>query len=176
MNQRGPLFRLLATTLIVAVSFVFVPSAHAQSASLTGTVYHGDATAPLSGATVHAGDVRTGEIVSTAQTAADGSFSFGDLPAAVYEIAVENDGGLYVAGAPVPLNGGEQRVVQVALNSNALNPQAAPDPASSQTARKGGIWDNPLTAALLIIGGAVVVGALVSAADNDSEGVASPFN
>jgi len=172
MNHRGPLSRLVAVTLIVAVAFVFVPSASAQDrAGLSGMVLSNDGSQPLSGAVVHAGDLRTGEIVSSTATAADGSFSFGALPAAVYEIAVQTDGGLYLAGAPVPLDRGEQRIVQVAIN-----PQAAPDPASVNSPPKKGIWNNPLTAALLIIGGAVVVGALVSAADNDNEGVASPFN
>ena len=175
MNHRGPLSRLVAVTLIVAVAFVFVPSAAAQDraalAGLSGTVMSNDGSLPLAGAMVHAGDLRTGEIVSSAATAADGSFSLGSLPAAVYEIAVQRDGGLYLAGAPVPLDRGQQRFVQVAIN-----PQAAPDPASASAQPKKGIWNNPLTAALLIIGGAVVVGALVSAADNDNEGVASPFN
>lgn len=172
MSHRGTFFRTVAALLVVALPFVFVPTVSAaEVASLSGTLFAGDGTEPIDGAIVHAADLRTGKIYSAPASTDDGTFELSDLPAAAYELAVERDGGLYTVGAPVQLAPGQTRSVQVAINA-----QAAPDPGSvAKGAAKKGFWNNPLLATLTVIGSAIVVGALISEADDSDEGLASPF-
>lgn len=172
MNQRGPIFKIIAVMLVVAVQVIFVPPVNAQGSAIAGTIVSVAGNEPIDGAILHVGDMRTGEIYSTNKTGPDGGFVLSDLPPAAYELAVEKDGGLYAVAAPVQLASGQRRDVQVAIHA-----QAAADPASSAKKSKqaGGFWNNPLMAALAVIGGAFVVGAILSSADNKNEAIASPF-
>ena len=171
MKQRGPIPKTFALTLAFALSTLCIPTVSAQeSATLSGTILNGGGEAPLTGALVHAGDLRTGEVYSSTLTDADGGFTLSDLPAAAYELAVERDGGLFLVGSPVQLAPGETRAVSVAINA-----QAAPDPATATGRGNRGFWDKPLFATLAVVGGAFLIGALISSADDDDEGLASPF-
>jgi len=173
MNHRGPIAKILAVMLVVAVQLVFVPTTAGQeSATLAGTVYGFDGRQPVDGAILHAGNLRTGEIYSSAATNSDGDFVLSGLPPAAYELAIEKDGGLYLVGAPLQLAAGQKRDVQMAIH-----PQTAPDPETAQEEddRKMGFWNNPLFASLAVIGFSLLLGWLISELDNEEEGIASPF-
>jgi len=170
MNHRGSVVKILAVTLVVALQFAFIPTASAtDNATLAGAVHAVDGKQPVDGAVLYAGDMRTGEVYRSDRTDTSGAFVLADLPPAAYELAVEKEGGLYLVGTPVQLEPGQTRDVQVAIH-----PQAAPDPKTAN--EKGGkknFLDNPLMATFAIIGGAIVVGALIDAVDDEDS--ASPF-
>ena len=174
MSHRGPIAKILAVLLVVAVQWLFVPTAAGQkSATLTGTIYALDGEQPVDGAILHAGDMRTGEIYSSTATNSDGSFVLSDLPPATYELAVEKDGGLYLVGAPLQLAPGQKRDVQLAIH-----PETVPDPktVSEEKENREMDWlDNPLFASLVVIGVSILFGALISTLDESDEGIASPF-
>ena len=172
MSPRGPITRILAILLVITVPLVFVPSAAAQEgATLAGTVYAVDGQQPIDGAVLHAGDIRTGEIYSSASTSADGSFVLSGLPPAAYKLAVETDGGLYVVGTSVQLVAGQERDVQLALRPDvAQDPEEADDDDDEM-----GFMDNPLFASLTVIGASILFGWLLSELDDSDELIASPF-
>jgi hypothetical protein len=174
MNRRGPVARILAIILVVAVPLIFVPpTAGQEGATLAGTVYVHDDEQPVDGAVLHAGDLRTGEIYSSTATNDDGDFVLSGLPPAAYRLAVETDGGLYLVGAPVRLEAGQERNVQLAIQ-----PDAADDPKTASEEDEDdemGFMNNPLVASLMVIGGALVFGWLISELDDDDEPIASPF-
>jgi hypothetical protein len=89
------------------------------------------------------------------------------VPASSYVLAVEADGGLYVVEVPVTLAPGQSRSVQLSLGSK-LAPGAS-------KGLKTTIVDNPLTATLVILGGATILGLVIDEIDDDDEPV-SPTN
>lgn len=180
MSHRGPIAKILAVLLVVAVQWLSVPTAAGrESATLAGTIYAFDGEQPVDGAILHAGDMRTGEIYSSAATNSDGIFILSDLPPAAYELAVEKDGGLYLVDAPLQLAPGQKRDVQVAIHPDTVPvPDVAPDPetVSEEKENREMDWlDNPLFASLAVIGVSILLGALISTLDESDEGIASPF-
>lgn len=175
MSHRGPIVKILAVMLVVAVQLVFVPTTSAKkSATLAGTIYTSDRHQPVDGAILHAGDMRTGAIYSSAATNSDGDFVLSGLPPATYELAVEKDGGLYLVGVPLQLDAGQERDVQLAIQ-----PEAAEDPETPTDDDDDddilGFLDDPLFASLTVIGASILFGALISALDTSDEFIASPF-
>lgn len=175
MTQRSFVSRAVAVLAIAALSTSTFPvSASDAGARLTGSVLSGAESQPLVGAKLHAGDPKTGEVFTSGVTGDDGAFEIADLPASTYELAVEADGGLYVVTTPVRLAPGQSETLQVAVN-----PQMAPDPeeAAAVEARhtRASLWNNPLTAALIVLGAALVLGVVIdSATDDDDDLPASP--
>jgi hypothetical protein len=170
----------VASTLVVGLVLSSPLAAAAERATLRGDVVAADRT-PLAGAKLWAGDVHTGALHAAATNAADGTFEI-DLAPARYELAVEHDGGLYLVAAPIDLAPGQARDVRVAVSQAPVpdDPVAPADPAqtppSSIEVTKPTLWDNPLTAALLVVGGAIVVGLVIEeVTDDEDEPEASPF-
>lgn len=176
MKNHGPIAKSFAIVLAVAVVLSVGPQASAaDNSTLEGTIFTADGEAVVDGAILHAGNPRTGDIYSSAKTGSDGEFVIADLPPAVYELAIERDGGLYIARSSVQLSPGEQRKVNLALSDDKDDDGGlALDPATANKV-KTGIWDKPFFATLLVVGAAFAVGALISAADDDSQGLPSPF-
>ena len=176
MKNHGPIAKSFAIALAVAVVLSVGPQVSAaDKATLEGTIFTADSEAVVDGAILHAGNPRTGNIYSSAKTGSDGEFVIADLPPAVYELAIERDGGLYIVGSSVQLSPGEQRKVNLVLNDDEDDDGGlAPDPATANKVKRG-FWDKPWFATLAVVGGAFAVGALISAADDDSEGLPSPF-
>ncbi len=174
MNRRGPIAEILAIILVVAVPLVFVPpTAGQEGATLAGTVYVLADEQPVDGAVLHAGNIRTGEIYSSAATNGDGGFVLSGLPPAAYKLAVETEDGLYVVGTSLRLEAGQERDVHLALQ-----PEAADDPkTASEDDEEGalGFMNNPLYASLVVIGVSILFGALISELDDNDEIIASPF-
>ncbi len=174
MVMRSMIAKVVAALLVVALQLAFTPlSASPGSASLSGQVVVAQSRAPLAGVRLHVADSKTQKIVSSVPTSADGKFTVSDLPPSSYQLAVESDGKLFVADAPVRLAAGASRTVEVAVDPNATGRLA-------KDASKGGYgsgmsaWNNPLTATLIVIGAAVVIGFAVDRATEDDEEPSSP--
>jgi len=176
MSHRGPGTKILAALLVVTIPLLFVPPIAAQEgATLAGNVYVLEDEQPVDGAILHAGDIRTGQIYSSAATDSEGGFVLPGLPPAAYNLAVETDGDLYLVGTSVQLEAGQERNVQLALRPDE---GAADDPKTANEEEKDdemGFMNNPLFAALTVIGASILFGGLISALDDDDEGIASPF-
>ncbi len=151
---------LVAASLAFLVAFPLAPACDAApAASLGGRIVSAGTDAPLAGARLHVADGRSGRIVTSGVTGADGAFEVAGLEPASYDLAVESRGGLYVVETPVRLAGGERRSIQLAVS-----PQAAPAPAQDPAPKKksaADVWNNPLTATLIVVGAAVVLGLVV---------------
>ena len=174
MRHRAELTRGLAATLILALPLFSVPvSAGVPTASLKGRVLESDTRIPLAGARIHAGDPKAGTVYTSLTTSSDGSFSLAALPASSYQLAVESEGGLFAVSAPIRLAPGQSRDVQLAVRRNEAGSSSSATSSTAAHGRKPSIWNNPLTATLLVLGGAVVVGVLVDQATNDNNN-ASP--
>lgn len=169
MIQRTLSARLLATGLILTLQMAWLPaSADTESATVRGAILSATDQTPIAGARLHVGDPASGRIYTSSPASDDGSYSLTGVPPATYEVAVENQGRLYVVSTPLRLAPGSTRNVDLAVN-----PQAAPDPATAEAeAAKaaGSFWNNSLTAALIVLGAAIVVGVAVDAATDDDDG------
>jgi len=167
MRENSLWAKLVAATLAVAIQSLVLPLAAAPAAAgVSGAVFEATDQKPLSGAKVHLGNPKTGEIFSSQPTGDDGVFEVSSVPAATYEIAIEANGGLFLVGSPVKLGPGQNQAL--ALN---VNPTATADPGSDdlqQMRGTAGLWNNPLTATLLVVGSAIVAGVLIDQATNDS--------
>ncbi len=149
--------RLLAAALIVSLQIAFLPALAAGTpASLTGRVLKAGSESPLAGARVHAADLSSGKVYTSAPTAKDGTFQLSGLPVSSYEVAVESAGGLYPAAARISLTEGQERAIQLTVKE-----ESEPKAPTPNRATKPGVWNNPLTATLIILGSAVVVGVVV---------------
>lgn len=138
----------------------------AGTASLSGLVVTNPSHSALEGAVVGAMDRKSALFFRSAPTDARGSFRLEGLPPGIYALAVEVDQGVFLSKSAVPLSSGESRTVQVAVSR-----ESDPDPAGAATARsKGSPWDNPVTATLIVIGGAIVVGLLLQEVGESGEG------
>ena len=171
MFEHGSASKVAAAATIIALQLIAIPSLAQPSAVLDGTVVRADRATPIAGAKIHLADVRTGAFVGSAPTADDGSFHLDSLPGSEYRIAVEADGGLYLVPAPLTLNDGETQRVHLAIH-----PNAQLDASSTGVASKLSFRENPLTAALLVLGFVFVVGFAIDELDDDTPVIASPFN
>ncbi len=176
MIQRTRMTTYVSAALIVAVQALALPaSAGAAPASLSGALVRATDQSPLVGAKLHVGNPETGAILTTAAADDKGSFAIAGLAPATYQLAVETDGGLYVVTTPVHLAPGQTRTVNVAVASTQDNGIDDDKPAAAAAPAKTSMWENPLTAALIVLGAAIVVGFVVDeATDDDDEPDASP--
>jgi hypothetical protein len=169
MNQ-SRIRALVAASLAFLVALPLAPACEAApAASLGGRIVSAGTDAPLAGARLHVADGRSGRIVTSGVTGADGAFEIAGLEPATYDLAVESRGGLYVVETPVRLAGGERRSLQLAVSPQAVpapapagqkDPPAAQDPTPKKKSAAD-VWNNPLTATLIVVGGAVVLGLVV---------------
>lgn len=180
MKQRSLGFKLIATLVIVSLQALTLPlMAGDPGAAVNGSILAADDQSPLVGAKLHLGDPQTGEIYTSKPTGQDGSFVIDEVPAAVYEMAVEADGGLYVVQTPLKLTPGQNQALNLAVTTQLAPGQMAgsPEEEAEKKKKKGGagVWNNPATAALIVIGAAIVLGLIIDAAtDDDDERPASP--
>lgn len=105
--------------------------------------------------------------------AADGSFRVEGIPGGPAELAIETSEGLYVVATPVTIAPGTTRRVQLAFGGRQDTSPPAP-PEKEKTKKRGGIWANPASATLIIIGSAIVVGAAVDRITHTAGAPASP--
>lgn len=155
-------------TLVAFLAFASPAFPAAPAAALAGTVVLGaEGTAPLAGATVHLADASSGAIAASARTSETGAFRAEGLAPSTYRVGIEHDGRLYAVASPVTLAPGQVQTVTMAVPPNAQT-QAAP---AEEDRDKGGLswWNNPLTASLIVVGGAVILGILIDQATDDDE-------
>jgi len=169
MLKRCSWSKLAAAILVVSLQSLLMPTSAGElsPATLDGNVVSLEQQTPLIGATVHVADPRTGEIYSSSPTAADGSFKVGSLPASLYQLSIELDGGLYLVETPLRLKTGQQQTLNLGISPATVAEGHMPVAAA-------GVWSNPLTAALVVIGIAVGLGVLIDATRSDSDTPASP--
>lgn len=161
-----PARTLLVAILALSVAGLVPARATQATASLSGVVRSAVGDAPLAGARVFAGDPLTGQVFPSEPSAEDGSFSIRELPAAVYEIAVESNSGLFLVEQKVPLLPGMDQALGIEVD-----PALAGSGGGGSTGgnRRPGVWNNPLTAALLVLGLAVLFGIVIDNATNDND-------
>ncbi len=165
MNRRSPLSRILALALAAVLCGAAPVALAAGDAAIAGRIASLSEGAPLVGATVHVADASTGVIRSSSPSTTEGAFEVRGLPASSYVLAVESEGGLYVVSSPVALAAGEKRSVQLAVGPK--NAAETTEPEGKKKKKPiGAYWDNPLTASLIVVGAAFVVGALLSTDDD----------
>jgi hypothetical protein len=165
---RGSGRAALAAALVVALQLVSLPAPAAPLSVLTGTVVLGaENSVPLAGATVHLADASTGAVAASAKTSETGAFRAEGLAPATYRVGIETNGRLYAVATPVTLAPGQVQSVTMAVPTNA---QKQPTPSQDEK-DKGGLtwWNNPLTASLIVVGGAVILGILIDQATDDDE-------
>ena len=161
----------LATVLILSLPWAALPASAADvGASLTGLIVRSGDQSPIPGAKLHAGDPETGRIFSSTPASDDGKFVLGDLPPSTYALAVESEGGLYVVETPLSLAPGTTRTLNLAVSPQPINRNTDDD---DDDDGPWGFWENPLTAALVTAGIAIVLGVVIWG-DSDGEGRASP--
>lgn len=107
-----------------------------------------------------------------APVAADGSFRAERIPAGPAELAIETSEGVYVVAAPVTIAPGATRPVQLALSGR--QDTSAATPPEKEKKKRGGVWANPATATLIVIGSAIVVGFAVDQLTKPDEQPVSP--
>ena len=158
-----------AATFVASLASIVVttPPVTAGTASISGLVVVNPSRSVLEGAVVSAMDRDSNSLYRSAPTDSQGNFRLEGLPPGRYALAVEVEQGVFLSDSAVPLRSGESRSVHVAVSR-----ESDRDPAGgATTARaKGGPWDNPVTATLIVIGGAIVVGLLLQEAGESGDG------
>ena len=173
--------RILASALIVTFPLPVTPPALAATAdgtaAISGTLFSATSSTPLAGARLHLKDPVTGASFVSSVAGADGAFDLENVPASSYHLAVESNCSLYVVDAPVRLDADATRHVRVAVRETGRGRGGRADSETPDADKKEGkeksFWTNPLTATLLVVGGAILVGVIVDQATNE-DAPASP--
>jgi hypothetical protein len=169
---------MLASALVLCLLPTVPASAADHSSTLSGVVRSEDGRSTLAGARVFAGDPETGEVYPSGWTAEDGTFEIRGLPPGSYRLAVESNAGLHLIDLPVPLGKGMTRTVGISVNTAMAGDDAGGggetagggESGTTNKSRRPNLWNNPLTAALMVIGLAVVFGLVIANATDDGDG------
>ena len=162
MGERSMIGKLVSLSVILALAAAGFPvAADEPQAGLHGTIRAHDRS-PLAGVRLLAAEPETGKVYRSEPTAANGSFVLTGLEAGRYDLAVEVEGGIYLVKQSLDLVAGVQRDVQVAIGA----PGAARSPVATDEAQAG-LWNNPFIAGGLVLGFAILAGALVKNATED---------
>lgn len=134
--------------LLVAMALVAVT--YGQSTGSVAGVVSGPSGA-LAGLSINVINVDTGAVVATSKTAADGGYSFTDLPPGNYTVQVSNPTGAVLSTRNVLIASGVAATANIALTASQL---AAAGIAAGGAAVAGGLS----TGAILGIAGATAAG------------------
>lgn len=157
----------------VALALCGLPQTFAAGGSVDGSIVRSADRMPLSGARLHIANPRSGEMFSSSPAARDGSFAVAELPAESYALAVEHEGGLYVVETPLHVAEGSKQTLNLSVSPSSDLDGVNLEKKKGDSLRNGASFaNNPLTAALIVLGAATLVGV---ALDNDNnEGSSSP--
>lgn len=155
----------LVVALLTVILLAPAPILASPTSALAGRVV------PMGGAhpakAVWLADPAGGSAPTSVAVAADGSFRADGLRPGPIAIAIETDAGLYAVASPVTLAPGSTRSVRLALEEGK---DTNPPPADEKKSRKAlSVWNNPLTASLIVLGAAVVVGVAVDQLTNNGK-------
>jgi hypothetical protein len=157
---------LLASPLVIASLLVLSPAAApGETGVLMGSVL------PSADGRLVAKSVRVGKI--SAVVAKDGSFQAAGIPAGPAQLAIETSQGLFVVATPVAIAPGTTRRVHLAFAGRQDSSPPTP-PEQEKKKKRGGIWANPVSATLIIVGSAIVVGVAVDQLTKSEPVPASP--
>ena len=107
-------------------------------------------------------DAGGGSLLRSIPVAADGTFRAETIAAGRVSLAVETGDGLYTVESPVTIAPGTTRSLSIALRGR----EDSNKPKEPASKKKLGVWNNPLFASLIVIGGAIVVGLAVDQLTN----------
>jgi len=176
-RRQGRGSRVVALGLSAALSIgLSAPVAWSAATSghpiaIDGTVFSVDDQAPIDRARVHLGNPRSGEMVTSEATGKDGAFRMDGLTPGTWRVAVESPEGLFLVAAPLILAEDEEgpRTLQLMV-TRAEGTRSAASKLRLADGRAS-IWNNPTTAALIVVGAAIVAGLLIDAATDDEDTV-----
>jgi hypothetical protein len=165
--------QLVALSVTIAMFSVAIPAWGAPvPATLTGTVFGPNASAPLAGATVVV-TAADGTKLASQPTGADGAFTVQGVPPGTQTLALETKDGAFAIATPITLAPGQTRGVQLALKAASTEEE--------KKKKKGAAAVPPSSAATgamiaTIVGFAVIGGLAVTSIndDNKNNGTASP--
>lgn len=159
---------VLISPLVLASLLVASPRSGAgETGILTGNVF------PSADGRLIAKSVWVGGV--PAVVAKDGSFQAAGIPGGPAELAIETAEGLFVVATPVVIAPGTTRRVHLAFAGRQDSSAPAP-PEQEKKKKRGGIWANPVSATLIIVGSAIVVGFAVDQFTKSDSVPASPSN
>ena len=110
-------------------------------------------------------DAGGGSLPTSIPVAPDGTFHAAPVGAGKVSLAVETDEGLYTVESPVTIAPGTTRSLSIALRGRQ---DTKPPKEAAPKKSKAGVWNNPLFASLIVIGGAIVVGIAVDQLTNQN--------
>jgi hypothetical protein len=151
---------VLASSLVAPVGALA-----AQTAVVTGSVLP----------SVHGTQIARTVWVGTTPAAVgtDGTFRVDGIPAGPAQLAIETSEGIYLAAAPINLAPGTTRSLHLALRGR-QDTSPAPAPEKEKKKKPGGVWANPVTATLIVVGSAIVVGVAIDQLTKSNTTPASP--
>lgn len=113
---------VLVVALIPALMWVMNPaSAAGTTARVSGAIVRSADQAPVTGARLHMGDPKSGQMFSSDPTGDDGSFVLAELPPATYSLAVEAEGGLFLVETPLVLAPGAAQTLNLSVMAQPIN-------------------------------------------------------
>jgi hypothetical protein len=139
------------------------------SATLTGTVFGPNASAPLAGATVVVTSA-DGTKLASRPTGVDGAFTVQGVPPGTQTLALETKDGAFAIATPITLAPGQTRGVQLALRAASEDDKKKKKGAAAVPPSSGDIAAMVAT----IVGMAVIAGLAISSANDSSSTTASP--
>jgi hypothetical protein len=185
MRSFGRYEKVLAMFLAFAIgSFGLPVFASPAPAILSGKILRTGTGDPVQGAVVKLNHRSEGKIYSSTQADAQGAYSLSDIPAGTYDLAIETDGGLFLVNAPVSLTSGEKREASFSLQpkkgaaegetGGTAGKEPAADAKDSKKKAATPWYRSGWFGTAVVVGSAVILGAVLSSSDNDEPASASP--
>jgi hypothetical protein len=167
MDKRRCSVRIVASALILVFPLATAPLSAGETASISGQLVGATNFVPLAGAKLHVEDTAKGISFVSGLTGVDGRFDLDSLPSSSYRLSVESNHGLYVVDTPLHLNSGQARHLRLAVGGDSPRRGGTGRASGSKGMSGGTFWSNPLTATLIVVGAAIVVGVVVNSATNN---------
>jgi hypothetical protein len=151
-----PLMKRLLVTVLACLLAAPAPALAAATGTLTGRILAAPG-APAA-KSVWVAEAKAGTAPAVFPVGPDGTFRAEGVPAGSLALAIDTDAGLYTVETPVTIAPGTTRDLRLALRGR--QDTNSPPPAVKPSKRRN-VWNNPLAASLIVIGGAVVLGVAV---------------